>query len=259
MYMRVVIAVIVLACAPAYAQHDHSHTHEDHHAGPAATSNLSAGAALVAASFDQRLYGGDYVGLVPSASWANAKFAAIASIGVYRINLNGATYVGVGDVGFHAQALLVKKRDFEVGLVAGVSLPSGDDRHSLGMGHVMLMPGAFATWSHERVRLSSTIAYGRALGMAAGHDHGAWPIVSPMLMAEVSWNAGGDVRITKSVTAGARASGGLPAGEGGKSRAIIGGRVGWRRNRLDTSFELQAGVVGDPFAVRGVLSSTWSF
>lgn len=257
MLVKVVLAM-VLACATAYAQHDHSHTHDDHHAGTTATSSFSAGASLVGASFEQMLYGGEYVGMVPTASWANAKFAAIASIGVYRITLNGATYVGIGDVGLHAQAPLVRRDDFEVGLLAGISLPSGDDRHGLGMGHLMLMPGTYATWSLERVRLSTTLAYGRALG-SAGHEHGAWPIVSPMLMAEVSWNAGGDVRITDTVTAGARASGGLPAGEGGKSRAIVGGRVGLRVNRLDTSFELQAAVVGDPFTVRAVVATTWSF
>jgi hypothetical protein len=252
-----VVLAILLACAPAYAQHDHSHAHDEHHAGPTSTSNLAAGASLVAASFDQKFYGGDYLGVVPSAVWSNSKFAAIASIGVYRISLNGATYTGLGDVGVHAQAQLLRRDDFEVGVLAGISLPSGDDRHGLGMGHLMLMPGAFATWTHQRVRVSTTLAYGRALGRS-GHEHGAWPIVSPMLMAEVSWNAGVDVRITDAITAGARASGGLPAGEGGTSRAIIGGRVGWRRSRLDTSFELQAGVVGDPFSVRGVLATSWS-
>lgn len=256
--MKAVLA-LVLAAAPAYAQHDHSHAHDEHHHAESATSNLAAGASVVAASFEQRLYGGDYVGLVPTAVWSNAKLAAIASIGVYRIRLNGATYSGVGDVGFHAQAQLFRRDDLEIGVLAGVSLPSGDERHGLGMGHLMLMPGAFATWSHERVRFSATIAYGRALGSSHSHDHGAWPIVSPMLMAEVSWNAGGDVRITDNLSAGARASGGLPAGEGGASRAIIGGRVGWRRHRLETNFELQAGVVGDPFSARGVLATTWSF
>ena len=61
------------------------------------------------------------------------------------------------------------------------------------------------------------------------------------------------------MSAGARASGGVPAGEGGSSRVIVGGRVGWRASMVDTAFELQAGVAGDPFNVRGVVSTTLSF
>ncbi len=255
MYVKVLIA-IMLASAPAFAQHDHAH--DDHH-GAAVGGALGAGVSVVAASFDTMYYAGDYQGIVPQARWSDTRFAVIATGAVHRLTANGAEYYGFGDVGIHGQVLLARVDTFDAGILAGVSLPTGDERHGLGMGHVMLMPGVFAGWTVERVRFGASVGYSRALGGASDHDHGAWPLVSPMLMAEVSWNAGADVRMTPAVTAGARAAGGLPAGEGGPARAIVAGRVGWRRGRVDSSIELQAGVVGDPFTIRGVVSTALSF
>jgi hypothetical protein len=255
MDVKILIAIL-LASAPAFAQHDHAH--DDHH-GAATDAAFGAGVSVVAASYDTKYYVGDYQGIVPQARWSDARFAVIASGAVHRLTANGAEYYGFGDVGIHGQALLVHVDTFDAGVLAGISLPTGDERHGLGMGHVMLMPGVFAAWTVERMRLAASVGYSRALGGDRDHDHGAWPIVAPMLMAEVSWNAGADVRVTPAVTAGARASGGLPAGEGGPARSVVAGRVGWRRGRVDTTFELQAGVVGDPFTMRGVVSTALSF
>jgi hypothetical protein len=246
---------ILLASAPAFAQHDHAH--EEHEATrPAA---ITAGVALVAASFDTRFYEGHYEGLVPSARWSNARFAAIASGSVYRLEKNGAQSYGLGDVSVHGQAMLVRHDTLDAGVLAGVSLPTGDSRHGMGMGHVMLMPGVFVAWTVERVRLAASIGYSRALGGDRDHDHGAWPLVAPMLMSEVSWNAGGDVRMTPAITTGLRAAGGVPTGDGGCARAIGAGRVAWRARHLESAFEIQAGLVGDPFNVRGVVSTMLSF
>jgi hypothetical protein len=261
-----VVIVVVLASAPAYAQHDHGadepvdHDDHHHHHGHERPYVVSAGLALVAASFDTMAYSGNYQGVVPTVRWSNERFAALASGAVYRVAENGAEFYGLGDAGVHGQARLVAADGFDAGVSAGVSFPTGDERHGMGMGHVMVMPGLFASWAAAaRVRFASSIGYSRALGSADGHDHGAWPLVSPMLMAEVSWNAGADVRLPHHVTAGARASGGLPAGEGGAARAMVAGRIAWHQGTLDSSVELQAGVVGDPFNVRGVVSTTVSF
>lgn len=113
----------------------------------------------------------------------------------------------------------------DAGVVAGVSVPTGDSRHGMGMGHVMVMPGLFASWSAGRLRVAASSGYSRALGAEGHHDHAPWPLVSPMLVSEVSWNAGAEVRMT-AVSVGARASGGL---------------------------------VGDPFTLRGVVSTALSF
>jgi hypothetical protein len=255
MYVKVLIAIL-LASAPAFAQHDHAH--DDHHRGAADTA-VSAGVALVAASYDTMFYAGDYQGVVPNARWSTPRFAVIASGALHRLTKNGAEFFGLGDVGVHAQAVVARAETLELGVLAGISLPTGDERHGMGMGHVMLMPGVFAGWTVDRVRLAGSLGYSRALGGERDHDHGTWPLVSPMLLAELSWNAGADVRVSHAVTAGARASGGLPAGEGGRARSIVAGRVGWRRGRVDSAFELQGGVVGDPFTIRGVVSTALSF
>lgn len=248
---------MLAASAPAFAQHDHSH--EEAPKGAAAeSSSFGAGLSLVAATFDTRLYVGNYEGVIAHARWSNARFAVIASGSAYRIEKNGGVDVGGGDAGVHGQAVLVRAESFDAGVIAGISLPTGSDVDGLGMGHAMLMPGVFGAWTVERFRLAASVGYSRALG-ESNHEHGAWPIVSPMLMAEVSWNAGADFRLPHAITAGARASGGLPAGEGGPARATVGARVAWQRGRVDTALELHAGLVGDPFGIRGVASAAVSF
>lgn len=256
--MRGQLAIaLLLASTPAFAQHDHSHE-EAPKGEAAASSSFGLGLSLVAATFDTRLYVGDYEGVVAHARWSSERFAVIVSGSAFRIEKNGGVDVGGGDLGVHGQAVLVSADSFDAGVIAGISLPTGSAVDGLGMGHAMLMPGVFGAWTIERVRLAASVGYSRALG-EANHDHGAWPIVSPMLMAEISWNAGADLRLPHAFTAGARASGGLPAGEGGPARATAGARVAWQRGRVDTALELHAGLVGDPFGVRGVASAAVSF
>jgi hypothetical protein len=258
---KVVIASVLLASglvAPAYAQHDHDHAADDHHGHTDAPATISGGVALVAATFDTMFYFGSYAGILPSARWASARYAVIASGSVYRITKNGADHVGLGDASVHGQAILLSAGGFDAGLLGGVSLPTGEPRHGLGMGHAMLMPGVFATWAVDRLRLSASVGYSRALG-EGHHDHGAWPLVSPMLVSEVSWTTSADVRVTDKVSAGVRASGGLPAGEGGSARAVVASRVAWRTGRAETGAEVGAGLVGDPFTVRGMVSTMLRF
>ena len=256
-------AALGLADAPAFAQHDHgadSHEGDHHHHAHGRSYVLGAGLSLVGASFDTMAYSGNYQGVMPSVHWSNARFAAHASTGFYRVAENGAEFYGLGDAAVHGQVRLVDVASFDAGISAGISLPTGDERHGMGMGHTMIMPGVFASWlAAPRVRFATSVGYSRALGSADGHDHGAWPLVSPMLMAEVSWNAGADVLVARHVSAGARSSGGLPAGEGGQARAMVAGRIAWHQGLVDSSVELQAGVVGDPFNLRGVVSTTLSF
>lgn len=247
--------VILLASAPASAQHDHAH--DDHAASQPAA--IGAGVALVAASFDTMFYEGNYEGIVTSVRWSNARFAAIASAGAYRVYKNGAQSYDFADVGLHGQASIVRRDTLDAGVLAGISLPTGDSAHGTGMGHAMMMPGVYAAWTVERIRLAASVGYSRALGAASGHDHGAWPLVAPMLMSEISWTAGADLRVAPAITAGLRSAGGLPTGDAGGARAIAAGRVAWRSGRVDSAFELQAGVVGDPFTVRGVVSTMVSF
>lgn len=256
MLVRSAIAVVIVCAfaAPARAQHDHAA--DDHHHGP--TSSLAAGVSLVAASFDTMLYAGNYQGAIPSLRWARDRFSAFANVGGYRLEKNGAASYGISDVGLHGQARIVALDAFETGVVAGVSLPTGNQQRGLGMGHLMVMPAVYAAWAPTRVRVAASVGYSRALGGQSHEGHGPWPLVSPMLAEEVSWNAGADVAVGSDVTAGARASGGIPLDDG-LARAIVSARVAWRAHSMESTFELQAGVVGDPFTVRGVVSTALSF
>jgi hypothetical protein len=92
-----------------------------------------------------------------------------------------------------------------------------------------------------------------------GHDHGPWPLVDPMLMSEVSWSAGADVAWTPAMSAGVHVGGGIPAGAAGDNRVTAGARFAWHAGRVESAAEIQAGLAGDPFTVRGVVSTALSF
>lgn len=254
MSVRVPIAlVIVLACAPAYAQHDHGGHEKVDVAKP-----FAATVALVAASFDTMLYLGNYEGILPSARWATSRFSAVISGAAYRVEKNGATFYGAGDVGAHGTAHLVHAESFDAGVALGGSVPTGNEQHGLGMGHPMLMPSMFGAWTTPRVHAYASAGYSRAIGGGSHEGHGAWPIVAPMMPSEITWTAGADVLVVSRVSAGARSAGGIPVGSG-ENRVTVGGRVAWQTSRVESAFELQAGVAGDPFTVRGVVSTALSF
>ena len=64
--------------------------------------------------------------------------------------------------------------------------------------------------------------------------------------------------ITRRLQAGARVSGGVPIGDG-DHRVVGAARVVWLEGRFTTAAELQAGIAGDPFTVRGVVSTAMTF
>jgi hypothetical protein len=247
-------AVLLLTWATsAHAQHDHHHV-EEH----PPTSVVAAGASLVAASFDTPLYIGNYQGIIPSLRWSNARFGAMVNASAYRLDKNGASRFGLGDLGVHGQARVWSAPSFETGASLAVTVPTGSGERGFGMGHVMLMPAGYAGWSSARFRVAGSLGYSRALGNGM-HDHGPWPLVSPMMRQELSWNAGGELLLSRRISTGVRASGGIPLTDADRHRAVVAGRVAWRAGRVDSSFELQAGIAGDPFTLRGLVSTALSF
>ncbi|HEY5952350.1 MAG TPA: hypothetical protein VIV40_42925 [Kofleriaceae bacterium] len=243
-------SVLLLSAGSARADHVHTVEHADHAFG--------AGVSMLAAAFDTTLYVGNYQGVVPSLHWSNDRFAAGASVALYRLERNGASVYGFGDIVVHGQATLVGDHDLHAGVIVAASAPIGDELRGMGMGHPMVMPAAFGVWTLDRVGLSATAGYSRALGANAEHDHGMWPLVEPMNMVELTWSAGGAYAVTPHVQAGARFSGGYPIGNG-DNRVVGALRVGYASGRYATAAELQAGLAGDPFTVRGVVSTALSF
>jgi hypothetical protein len=255
--MKRMLFLVVLGLAPVTAFADHQHGMLPG-SGEGATT-VSVGVSLIAAAFDTMSYGGDYQGVVPVVRMSHGRFAAAASIGMYRLQPNGRELYGPGDAVVHGQAGLFAKDRVTAGVALAVSAPTGNDITGFGMGHPMLMPAAYARWSDGRVGLDASLGYGRAIGGSASHhSHGAWPLVEPMNLSEVTWTASTDLALARVLRVGARLSGAVPT-DVGATRLIGGVRVLWTEGRVDTAFEMQAGVAGDPFSVRGVLETAVRF
>src|SRR5690606_36073862 len=125
--------------------------------------SFGAAVSVLAASYDTMLYVGNYQGVQPAAHWSGGRFAAGASAALYRIERNGASYYGFGDLVVHGQVALLRREQVAAGVLAGMTVPVGDDQHGLGMGHVMIMPAAFGHLTLDRVALAATLGYGYAI------------------------------------------------------------------------------------------------
>lgn len=240
----------------------------DHH-GMAMTSSddsshrVDVAVSLVAASFSplyaaMMAYGGNYQGVVPSAAWSRGTVTAGASWSYYRLERNGLEAYGQGDVVAHGQVSLVRSDNVQAGVLAAVSAPTGDQTGGFGMGHAMAMPAAWGAWQWQRLSTTASVGYSRAL-MSGTHVHGMAPLVEPMNMSELTWSGSVHVTIDQGLRAGARVSGGVPIGMPGTNRVVGTLRVAWGAGRVDTAAELQGGLAGDPFNVRGVVSTAWRF
>jgi hypothetical protein len=249
--------------APAAARADH-HDMAPGDGRAAAADPFTAGVSLIAATFspsvgDSMYFGGNYQGVIPAAAYANGRFLASASWAYYRLERNGNANTGVGDIVVHGRAALLDGDSAHAGVMMSLSMPTGVEAQGLGMGHPMVMPAAWAAWRLDRVGVSGSVGYSWALG-AGAHVHGMQPLVEPMNMREITWSASADLALPAGVRAGPRISGGVPiAGMGGADRVIGAMRVGWGMHRVDTSAEVQVGLFGDPFNIRGVVSTALRF
>jgi hypothetical protein len=258
---RIGIAALVGSLIPlgsGVARADHAMTMSEHH--HAASSELSVGLTVEAARFDTMLYGGSYQGIMPSLSWMRGRFGAHATVGLYHLTENGLSMSGLGDGMVTGHATVVAAEALQAGVALHVMVPTGSDPDRFGMGHVMAMPSAWGTWRAHSLKLMASAGYARAVTALGGghHDHGSSPLVDPMNMQELTWSAGGDLEVGHGVQVGGRALGGIPIGAG-RTRLIGGGRVAWGTPRVSTAFELQLGVAGDPFTVRGVVETSLHF
>lgn len=160
----------VLLASPAHADHEHHAI-----ASAADAPPFAASLSLLAAEFDTMFYGGDYQGVIPGLHWSRGRFGAGTSVPLYQMTVNGREVRGPGDVDLHGQVALVDG-SARAGFSLALMLPTGDHVAGLGMGHPMLMPAAWAQRDFDRVVLSASVGYGRALGGSTHHDHGAWPL-----------------------------------------------------------------------------------
>jgi hypothetical protein len=217
---------------------------------------------LIAATYGSptTAYAGDYEGVIPSLSWMHDRYGVGASVGLYRILLNGLDEIGLGDVSVHASVRLHADAHLSTAVMLMISAPTGDEIHGLGMGHTMAMPMIYGAWTTGRYTFAATAGYSRAIAqMEAGHDHGVWPLVDPMNMSELTWAASGGVTVRPSLRGTVRVGGGVPIELVGHTRVIGAARLGWGSDRLETAMEVQLGLVGDPFTVRGLVETALHF
>ncbi len=250
----VVLRVVALAAfAPAIAHADHDHgAHVSHSGEP----ELSARVSIVAAKYDNESFIGDYQGITPSVRYGRGVWNAGANASLYRLTRNGEEKYGLGDVIVDGQVQLVGGHPASAGISLAVSLPTGSQQSGLGMGHVMAMPSVWGVYMFDRVTFVGMFGYGRALGDGDHSHHTRGAIVDPMNMSELTWSAQGDVSLARALTIGARVIGGVPVGEDGVNRVVGGVRAVWTEGRVTTSAELQVGLDGEPFDVRGVLATS---
>jgi hypothetical protein len=220
---------------------------------------FTASARAETAGFSTSEYEGHYEGLVPSLAFRQPWFEASASLPVYRIVRNGRSDLGPGDGLLQVRAPLLadRERGRAVGLELAASLPTGDPEHELGMGHVMLMPSAWGTFTADRFGLSARAGYARAIVGSSTHHHhagGESPLVDPMNESELDGALGASFALARLAHVRAGFYGAVPvAVEDGRARAAGFAGVGVESRRVSTSLELHLPLVGDPFTVKLVL------
>jgi hypothetical protein len=223
-------------------------------------SQLSAGVAIEAATYDNMIYVGSYQGVTPQLNWIRGGFGADATLGFYHLEKNGLGLYGLGDLMFAGHATLIATDSVRAGATLHMMLPTGSQPEGFGMGHIMAMPSGWATWRGEAVTVATSAGYARALNAPDGahHDHGSGPLVEPMSLEELTWSAGADLDVGHSVRLGASAQGAIPTGSSA-DRVFGAGRVTWGTPRIETKVELQVGIMGDPFTIRGVVETALRF
>lgn len=260
----VVAAVVTSTGGTAVAQHDH------HHAGPARPAAAGAtttvpprpfevGLSMTAARFDQMLYGGDYAGLGVHLGAHRGRFGARIELTAYHLRKNGAAIDGIGDLAVGVDALAYQHGALATGVGLGATLPTGAPLTGLGMGHPMLMPVAWVARDGARASLGASVGWcGAVQAEPSHHTHGAWPLVDPMSSSELTASIHGEVTVDGPFRAVAKLLVAIPlASQPTRMVAAIGGR--WLGERSELGAELQAGLAGDPFTVRALVTSALRF
>jgi hypothetical protein len=250
------LASLTTLARTARAEHEHG----GHPEPDAASLAITATIGTLAAAYDSMFFAGDYQGVAGALGVSRRSFAMSAAISGYRLTRNGKLERGAGDLLVHAQLRLARRGDVSLGSALGVMLPTGDSGAGLGMGHPMIMPAVFATWTPDRASLTVSASYCRGVGDESVHARhgGVWPLVDPMNYQEVAFGVAASYALAQVLSAGVRITGAAPIGDG-TSRLTGGVRVTWTEGRVETSFELAGGFVGDPYSVRGVLTTSLRF
>lgn len=247
--------VILCGCARA-ARAQTCHMTE---LGARAADRLRIAGRALFATYRAPEVAGEYQGYFAAASYANPWFFAEAQLPYYRLVRDGAVERGPGDLVVDLRGTLWRPvAELAFGLELAASVPTGDAHRGLGMGHVMLMPGAWLGWERDALRVFAQLAYGRMAGDApTGHHHhgGPGPLVNPMNRSEIEHAFAVTYAFSEHLFAGGRLLGAVPvAHRGGRAREIAGLALGARFAPLEIGAEVQLPLVGSPFTARTVLT-----
>jgi len=267
----VALAVLLALSLPGTAAADACH------AGPPLETlglGLHLSAALEFATYDNARGEGHYAGVALGAGYIHDWLRLRAQLPAYRLKRNGETFTGPGDVLFAAEVAIFRDADrFGSGLGLAVSAPTGNADEDLGMGHFMLMPGAWAEFTRGPAFVQAQVAYGRALGADhapagehaghpghAQHATGPGPIVNPMNASEITGRLSAGYRVFGIVRPRAGFDAAIPiADDQGEARAIAVLGVDFLPDPFDFALEGQLPFVGDPFTAKAELIAGFRF
>jgi hypothetical protein len=218
-------------------------------------------------SFSTAATRGEYQGWFATFTFTHPWFLAEVSLPTYRIAQTGSHAYGLGDLALTLRGQFFRSKPSVNGangasdgaIIAGPeltsTLPTGDMDKGLGMGHVMLMPGAFVSWQRAGFAVIAQVAYGRALQFGShAHMHmDPAPIVNPMNRSELSHAIGASAALHEHLRVTARLIGAVPwFDHGGAAREIVAPGLQVIAGMFDAALELQLPVVGKPFDSRTI-------
>jgi hypothetical protein len=225
---------------------------------------LQVALAFEAASIED----GDYQGALSSVLWNRDWAGAAITLPVYRLRRGDETVVGLGDLVVQGHARLVGDARGGAGLTAGIGLPTGSAEDGLGMGHVMVLGGAFGVWQPRPFGFLLSVLLARSLGEhdADEHEHDADSgpsagarVVDPMNFSEIGSMLRAAVAVTDELSVYALGLVAVPVFEPGVTRVQAGPGAQLSLGAWLLGAELQFGIAGDPFEVRALVSAGLGF
>ena len=236
-------------------------------------TSWQANATGIFATYENASYTGEYQGVRALASYQlfdrapdgaprHPRLSLEVALPYYRIVRNGLTQHGLGDLGVDARVVAYRSSDqrLSVGPELALTVPTGDAQRDLGMGHVMLMPGAWLKLQQDRLLLIVQAAYGRAATdlHGSGHHHEAvFPLVNPMNMQELEHSIALGYAVHESVELETRLFGAVPINSPmGTARELIAGGARVSVGIFAVGVEVQVPLVGAIFRAKTLLSAS---
>lgn len=214
------------------------------------------------ATYRNAVYAGEYQGYTGAVGYTHPWFALEASMAGYRIVRNGARDWGPGDLLLMARGTAYRfDSEAAVGVALASTLPTGDEEVGLGMGHTMLMPGAWFALQHGAFSLALDLAYGRALGGGSSHHHSSTgPLVNPMNRSEIEHALTLSYAFWRGLFAAVRLYGAVPIADAdGQTREALGFVLGGQISRFELAAEQHLPLAGDPFQAKTILRASATF